>query len=106
MFYKCYLGAFFRSNIAISVYITSGIIDANIGRRFPFMAKELNIFISKINEKANPIPNARFNPVPPLVFLQDRDTPIRVRIIYAIGLNNLWYFSTLKSLTTELPLTV
>ena len=86
--FSCYFGAIFNKYTAIMAYNTSGMSGASIGLSVPLVVKALKTFISRINENANPIPIARLSPVPPLVFLHERVTPIMVSIMYAKGLNN------------------
>ena len=62
-------------------YIAKGINGASISVRFPLIAEALNIFINRISENAKAVRIAKFRPVPPLVFLQESDTPITVSIM-------------------------
>ena len=46
-----------------------------------------------IKIKAIEIPNARFNPIPPLLLKEETETPKRVKIITEKGILNLLFFS-------------
>lgn len=58
----------------------------------PYAKKNWNT-IRKLKLTNNPIP--KFNPIPPLVFLEETLTPIIVRIIMAKGIANRLYFSVM-----------
>ena len=47
----------------------------------------------KIKINASEIPNARFNPIPPLLLKDDTETAKRVKIIAEKGILNLLFFS-------------
>lgn len=52
-----------------------------IGGRFPLIENTEVTFIIIIKAKAKVIPAAKCIPVPPLVFLDESETPIRVKIM-------------------------
>lgn len=58
--------------------------DKDAGK-LPEVAKTVEIFINNINENVIARPKARFNPIPPLTFLEDKETPINVNTIVAKG---------------------
>ena len=82
---KFYLGALLINCIAKIPNNNIGIHTANEAGRFPKVANTVEIFINKINAKVIAKPNARFNPIPPLTFREDKETPINVRTIVANG---------------------
>jgi hypothetical protein len=53
---------------------------AIIGGIFPFTAKVDATVWNRIYEKLSPSPIPKCNPIPPFVFLEERDTPITVRM--------------------------
>ena len=79
------MGAFLNSCRAINPNNKTGIHTDNDAGKLPDVAKTVDIFINKINENVIANPNARFNPIPPLTFLDDNETPINVRTIVANG---------------------
>ena len=71
--------------IAIIENTILGSHTANNTGILPFIANILEIVVNKmyIALNANPIPN--WSPIPPLIFLDERETPITIRIIAAKG---------------------
>ena len=62
------------------------------GGTLPFTANVEAIVWNKMYEKLNPKPIPKCNPIPPFVFLEDKDTPISVRIKEANDMAmRLWY---------------
>jgi hypothetical protein len=66
--------------MAINEYRIFGIQTATIGGVFPLMANVADTVWNKIYEKLNAKPTPKYNPMPPLTFLEERDAPIMVRM--------------------------
>jgi hypothetical protein len=57
---------------------------SNAGK-FPNVARTVKTCIKRIYMKVSASPNPRLNPMPPLTFLLETATPIKVRIMVANG---------------------
>lgn len=64
----------------MNAYNTFGIHTATTGGTFPLTAKVEVIVWKRIYEKLSASPIPKCSPIPPLVFLDDRDKPITVRM--------------------------
>ena len=62
------------------VYRMFGIHTATIGGVFPFTAKVDDTVWKRMYEKLKPRPTPKLRPMPPLVFLQERVSPMVVRM--------------------------
>jgi hypothetical protein len=80
-----------------------GIHIASIGPRFPLRQNCEANCKKRIYEKLSIRPIPIFIPIPLRIFLDDRETPIRVSIKTAKGLANRLYFSIRKSLSSSDP---
>ena len=62
-----------------------GSITARKGGRLPLMANTVVIFMKTMKAKAMVMPMAKCRPMPPLTFLDDTATPMKVITIIAKG---------------------
>ena len=98
-----YLGAILYRNAAINVKTILGIHRAiNGGSTPPWTNIWLNLR-KRIYVKARAIPIPIFHPIPPRLFLEDRATPIIVRMNAENGKANLVFFSIKAYFTFASP---
>ncbi len=86
-----------------TIYIILGIHIASIGPRFPLSENCDANWRKRIYEKLNPRPIPIFIPIPPLIFLDDKVTPISVSTKTAKGFANRLYFSIRNNLSSSDP---
>ena len=75
-----YFGALIAKITPMAPKIMFGIITAIIGGNPPFKANTFANCINRMYRKLRPIPIPKGNPIPPLTFLDDKATPMRVKI--------------------------
>ena len=71
-----------------------GIHTARRGFKDPLIANCEENCIKKMYIKLNPRPAPIFAPIPPLIFLEESETPIKVRIKVENGIASLLYLSS------------
>ena len=81
MFYwLIYFGAFLYRYSAMKAYSTLGIHTAMTGGMLPLTANVEAMVWKRMYEKLSPSPMPRCSPMPPLVFFDESDAPISVRM--------------------------
>src|SRR5690606_21531160 len=98
-----YYSALYNKTKAIIKKVTLGISTAKIGGNPPLRANIVENWLKTKYTKLRPIPIPRLRPIPPLTFLEDSATPIKVKINAEKGLIQRRYFSTKSSFIIPVP---